>query len=206
MSSPSPSSSADAGGASGGAASASTPASSAASLLHRSLARDFNLLADASDRSRRRAALAKIQDALRPIMDQAKGRVAPTPAAKPKLIFSAKAMAEATAATATASPPAAPAAAAAAPAAATVAPAPLTTSQREAVLTLDILLRLPGASGPHTLLALVVQRIADETENIRAQALRLACEFVPTPRTLAGRDWRRSARARPSPAHSNAVQ
>ena len=148
----------------------STTINAAAAEVQRSLARDFNLLQDASNRTSRKNAIKKIADALAPTISKAKGKSSISAApVKPKLIFSAKAAAAAAAAPA---PEAAPA-----PAAATSA-APLTAEQKDAIATLNALLLLPGASGAHTLLALLVQRIADEMENVRAQTLQLSSESV----------------------------
>ena len=154
------------------------PAASAASFvvspaaldLHRSLARDCNMLADLSNRLGRKAAARKIADALAPAIARTKPKVATSATTKPKLIFSAKAMAAADAAPT-------PEPVVATPATSTV-PAPLTAEQQEAIALLDSLLHLPCASGSQTLLSLLVARISDEMENVRATVLQLALDIV----------------------------
>lgn len=155
------------------AAAPSAGATAAALDLHRSLARDCNLLCDQSNRLGRKAAAKKIAEVLGPVIARTKPKVAAAAAPKPKLIFSAKAAAAAAAAAVPAPEPVA-----TSPAASNAAPAPLTAEQIEAIALLDSLLHLPGASGSQTLLSLLIARISDEMENVRAQVLQLSLDLV----------------------------
>lgn len=154
----------------------SSPASASPACidLHRSLAREFNLLADLENRINRKNAIKKIADGLTNMIERANGKkkVGQT-VVKPALIFSAKAAAAAAAAAPPTPTPAA------AEKAEEIDTTPITQERKEAVEILYHLLFLPTTvSSTVTLLSLLLSRISDEVEAVRSGSIQLSIDLI----------------------------